>query len=128
MANTPVTAEDEVKERGRLQVALRAVEEVGRLANLSRLVRQESLRARAVVQWKSSGDGLAAFLNLEGTGGFQRLLRRGNPAGQVAQSASPFVRRDHLHSQRPGRHLGLDRSQHERNLRSGRRAVTFRFR
>ena len=70
MADTPVTAEDEVKERVAYKSPYEQWKEVGRLADLSRLVRSRISMSLSLVPGSRAATGLAAFLNLEGTGGF----------------------------------------------------------
>ena len=110
MANTPVSAEDEVKNGS----ATSRRTSSGKSRKDCQLIVVYSSRIfmiSSLSPWKSSGDGLAAFLNLEGTGGFNDSYVARDSAGQVTESPSPLVRRDHLHSQRAGRHFCLDRSE-----------------
>ena len=70
MANTPVTAEDEVKERVAYMSPYEQWKKVGRLADLSRFGDSRILYDLELVRGSRAVTGLAAFLNLEGTGGF----------------------------------------------------------
>ena len=69
MANTPVTAEDEVKERVAYKSPYEQWKESEGLPTYRGLF-VKNLYDLELSPWRSSGDGLAAFLNLEGTGGF----------------------------------------------------------
>ena len=116
MADTPVTAEDEVKER---VAYISPYEQWKKSEGLPtyRGLAIKNVNEVELAPWKSSGDGFAAFLNLEGTGGFNDSYIAEIPPRQVAQGPSPSVRGNDLYSKRPGRHFGVDRSQQERNLR-----------
>src|SRR5215813_11027827 len=69
MADTPVTAEQEVKERVAYKSPYEQWKESEGLPT-DRGLFVKNLFELELSPWKSSGEGLAAFLNLEGTGGF----------------------------------------------------------
>jgi mannose-6-phosphate isomerase-like protein (cupin superfamily) len=69
MADTPVTAEEEVKERVGYKSPYEQWKESEGLPTYRGLF-VKNLYDLELSPWKSSGDGSAAFLNLEGTGGF----------------------------------------------------------
>ena len=69
MADTPVTAEDEVKERVAYISPYEQWKKDEGLPTYRGLAIKD-VNAVELAPWKSSGAGMAAFLNLEGTGGF----------------------------------------------------------
>ena len=69
MANAISTAEEEVKERVGYKSPYEQWKESEGLQTYRGLF-VKNLYDLELSPWKSSGDGLAAFLNLEGTGGF----------------------------------------------------------
>ncbi len=69
MADTPVTAEDEVKERVAYVSPYEQWKKDEGLPTYRGLAIKD-VNAVELAPWKSSGAGMAAFLNLEGTGGF----------------------------------------------------------
>ncbi|HXV49625.1 MAG TPA: hypothetical protein VEB61_12540, partial [Candidatus Binatia bacterium] len=69
MADTPVNAEEEVRERVAYKSPYERWKELEGLPTYRGLFVKD-VNDLELAPWKSSGDGLAAFLNLEGTGGF----------------------------------------------------------
>src|SRR5215204_968495 len=92
------------------------MEKVRGLADLSGPGDQKSLRSR-VIAVEIERRWLGGVSQSRGHRWFQRFLRRGNSPGEITQVAPSLIRRDHLHSERPGRDLGVDRSQPQRDLR-----------
>ena len=81
MANTPVTAEEEVKERIAYKSPYEQWKEAEGLPTYRGLF-VKNLYDLELSPWKSSGEGSAAFLNLEGTGGFNDSYVAEIPAGK----------------------------------------------
>ena len=81
MPNTPVTAEDEVRER---VAYISPYEQWKKSEGLPtyRGLAIKNVNEVELAPWKSSGEGLAAFLNLEGTGGFNDSYIAEIPAGK----------------------------------------------
>src|SRR5262249_34455163 len=69
MADTPITAEQEVKERVAYKSPYEQWKESEGLPTIRGLF-VKNLYDVKLEPWRSSGDGLATFINLEGTGGF----------------------------------------------------------
>src|SRR5262249_61543036 len=69
MADTPVSAEEEVEARFAYKSPYEQWKESEGLPPYRGLF-VKNLYELELSPWKSSGEGLAAFLNLEGTGGF----------------------------------------------------------
>ena len=85
MADTPVNAEQEVKERVAYKSPYEQWKESEGLQTYRGLA-IKNLYELELSPWKSSGAGLAAFLNLEGTGGFNDSYVAEIPPGKSLKS------------------------------------------
>ncbi len=81
MAQAQTTIEDEVKERISYRSPYERWKESEGLPTLRGLF-VKNLYDLELAPWHSSGDGLAAFVNLEGTGGFNDAYVAEIPAGK----------------------------------------------
>ena len=126
MAKAMSTAEDEVKERISYKSPYEQWKESEGLPTYRGLF-VKNLYDIELSPWKSSGDGLAAFLNLEGTGGFNDSYVAEIPPGNRSKPIAICSKRPFTFS----RVRALPRSgstRTERKLSSGRKGVISRSR
>ena len=90
MANTPLTIEEEVKERVAYKSPYEHWKESEGLPTYRGLF-IKNLYDLELTPWRSSGEGLAAFINLDGTGGDDLVFNNGNMSAPGACNPNTSV-------------------------------------